>query len=373
MLNASLLEKLTKLPWLLLFAIVTLGAIGVAALYSAGGPNYAFTHAFRFAVLFVFMIAISLMPIRFWGMLAYPLYLLALILLFAVFFLGVTGGGATRWLSIGGLSVQPSEIMKIAMILAVAKYFHSLQQFERSGLWTFFWGACLIGIPTLLILVQPDLGTSIALGISGAAMIFFAGLRWRYILIGIFAGLVLGWGYYQFGMTEYQHQRIETFFSSDDEGDDRGSAYQINQAKITIGSGGAYGKGYLAGQQTQNEYVPEQHTDFIFTAIAEELGFVGSVLVLLIYAFTLMSCLRIGGRSEHVFGRIACAGVMALITTYVVINIYMVMGMLPVVGVPLLFISHGGTAMFTGLVALAAVISTHMHSENHEAPSQGLL
>lgn len=365
----TLVDKIRNLHWSLLLTFIAIASFGTVVLVSvtlkdpqmAGIP---WQHMSRFIFVLIATIGLAVAPIRIWAMIAYPAYLGALFLLVLVEFMGTMGGGAQRWLDIGPTLIQPSEFMKIAILLALARYYHQASENNRTpNLGNHIVAALIIGVPTMLVLRQPDLGTSLMLAATGGVVIFFAGLPWRVIFAGTLAVVLSIWPIYQFGLKDYQKERVYTFL--DPSRDPLGAGYQLQQAKIAIGSGGVEGKGFMQGTQSQNNYIPEQHTDFIFTIIAEEFGFMGSMALLTAWAIALIFGLLIANRSTTVFGGLAAAGVVATLAFYVVVNIGMVMGLMPVVGVPLPLISHGGTAMMTVMLGFSILLMVHIHRDQN--------
>lgn len=360
--------KLFEIDWAFVLLIVLIGSIGVAMLYSVEGgawDPYASRHAIRFAAGFMIMLGVALVPPRFWMGIAYPAYLGALVLLIGVEFFGATRMGAQRWLDLGPMVVQPSELMKIALVLALARYYHDLPLEKVSSLGGLMLPAAMIAIPMALIVRQPDLGTSLLLGATGAAIVFMAGLSWWVILCAALFGVGGAVVYLQFFIQPYQLERIQTFLSP--ESDPMGAGYQILQSKIAIGSGGVTGKGYMQGTQASLDFLPEKQTDFIFTMLSEEFGFLGGVVVLGLYALVLANSIAIAASCKSTFLRLVVMGVATTFALYVFINTGMVMGLLPVVGVPLPMISYGGTVMITVLFGLGLILGAHVH-RNAEPP-----
>ena len=358
----GLREKLYEVNWAFVLLIVLIGMIGAGMLYSVEGgawDPYASRHITRFTAGMAMMLAVALFPPRFWMAVAYPVYIAALILLVGVELFGVTAMGAQRWLDIGPLRLQPSEVMKIALVLALARYYHDLPEDKVSSLGGLLVPAAMIAAPMGLIILQPDLGTSLLVGATGGAIVFMAGLSWRIILGGGLAGLIGGNLFVQYGLHDYQRARIMTFL--DPESDPMGAGYHIMQSKIALGSGGVAGKGYMQGSQAHLNFLPEKQTDFIFTMLGEEFGFIGGVFVLLLYALVLANCLMIAMSCRSTFLRLMVMGVATTFALYVFINVGMVMGVLPVVGVPLPMISYGGTVMMTVLFGLGLILGAHVH------------
>lgn len=354
-------QKLMALNWGLVLLITLTASVGFAMLYSAAGGDiqpWASRQIIRFGVGAFLMLTIALIDIRFWMRWAYLIYGIALALLVAVEFVGMTGMGATRWISLGFFNLQPSEIMKIALVLALARYFHGLS-LDDTGRITFLLPAlALIGLPTLLVLKQPDLGTALLLAAGGSIVLFLAGVRlWKFALAlgAALAALPIAWSQ----LHEYQKGRIMTFMNPED--DPLGAGYHIMQSKIALGSGGVSGKGFLEGTQSHLNFLPEMRTDFIFTMLAEEFGMVGGLALMGLYILILIYAYVIGFRSRHQFGRLVALGIATTFFLYIFINVGMVTGILPVVGVPLPLISYGGTAMLTLLIGFGLLLSVSIH------------
>lgn len=360
--------KMMELNWTLVLLIVLIGGAGVGMLYSVGGGSWepwASRHAIRLAAGVVAMIVIAMFPPRFWMGLAYPIYAVALVLLLGADLFGATVNGSQRWLDIGPIRLQPSELMKIALVFALARFYHDLPTEKVSQLGGLLVPAALIGVPAMLILKQPDLGTTLLLVASGGAVVFLAGLSWKIIIPGAVSALVGGIAFFRYGLEDYQRNRIMTMFNPD--ADPLGDGYQILQSKIALGSGGFTGKGFMEGTQSQLEYLPEKQTDFIFTILGEEFGFVGGVVILTVYALILANTIAIATSCKSTFLRLTTMGVATTFGLYVIINVGMVMGTLPVVGVPLPMISYGGTVMLAVLAGFGLILGAHIH-RNAEPP-----
>jgi rod shape determining protein RodA len=378
--------------WLLILLLTLLASFGVAMLYSvAGDPSlhtpgtpwwrrgswepWAATHAVRYAgALLIMFGAATVIPMRAWRFLAYPAYFGALLLLVGVELYGTTNMGATRWIVLGPVRLQPSEVMKLAIILALARYYHDLAFSSARAVLPFAHipPLVMIAVPALLIVRQPDLGTASLVVVAGVIVVFLSGLRWSHIIMGGVGAVVGSVFLFIYGLRPYQRERILTFLNADnaDQEFQLGAGYHSLQAKIALGSGGMTGKGFGAGTQTQLDFLPEKHTDFIFTVIGEELGFVGCVAVLAVCAALLVVGVSIAMSSRHHFGRLAAMGVCASFAFYVFINVAMVMGLVPVVGVPLPLVSYGGTAMIAVMTAFGLVLNIHLNQEE-ELPRGG--
>ncbi|MEO0466427.1 MAG: rod shape-determining protein RodA [Pseudomonadota bacterium] len=364
----SIPSKLAAMPWSLALLIAGLALAGTGMLFSAtyGDPVYEglpMAHFIRFSIAFVVMIALALVPLSAWARLAYPAYFATLLLLFAVEFFGAVRGGAQRWLEIGPIAVQPSEFMKLALTLALARYYHGAIKAGARGFLMHIPAMVLMLLPASLIFKQPDFGTTLALLASGGVIIFLAGLGWRVITGAILAAVLSVPLIYTNVLEEYQRERVDTFLEqlSGESTDALGDAYQIEQAKIAIGSGGFRGKGLLEGTQSRLDYIPEQHTDFILTVLAEELGFMGAFGLMTVWGVVLGWGLYIAVKCASPFGRFAAGGAVAMVAFYIMFNVGMVLGLLPVVGVPMPLISYGGTAMLTVMAAFGVVLSVSIH------------
>ncbi len=354
-------EKLTSLHWPFVALLLLIGCVGYLVLYSAGGGNHhpwAWRHGARLAFGLSVMLTVALIDIRFWYRWAYVLYGGAFAMLVGVEILGEINKGAQRWVDLGFVQIQPSELMKIGLVLCLARYFHSAYLDEVKRPLYLLPPLAMIGLPAVLVLKQPDLGTSIMLLAVGGSLLFLAGVRlWKFglAIAGVAAALPIAWS----GMHDYQRQRVLTFL--DPETDPLGAGYHIIQSKIALGSGGFWGKGFLMGSQAQLSFLPEKQTDFAFTMLAEETGFVGALIVLLLYLAVIGLSLAVALRATHQFGRLLAMGIGINFFLYVLINVAMVTGLIPVVGVPLPMISYGGTAMLTTLVGFGFLLSVDVH------------
>jgi len=366
--NDDILSRIARLPWIMILIVFGLGVFGVAVLYSATITNptessLPAVHAVRVGVALAFMFALAMTPLGLWSAIAYSAYLGALILLIGVEVAGVTGGGAQRWLQVGPIRVQPSEFMKLALLLALARFYHQQLVNGPAKFYHHLIALVMILMPVGLVFNQPDLGTALMLAATGAAVMFFAGMRYWVIIIGIVAVVLSAPLAYFYVLKDYQRERVLT--AIDPSRDPLGAGYQIQQAEIAIGSGGAQGRGYMKGTQSQLDYIPEQHTDFIFTVIAEEFGFVGAVGLLSAWLLVLALGFFIASRCRSYFGYLAASGAVVTIAFYVFVNIGMVSGLLPVVGVPLPLISYGGTAMLTVMAAVAVICAVNLDRDRH--------
>ena len=379
----TLLYKLTQLHWFLLLTIIALAMFGTLILFSAGSSahdletgglridaSFAIAHMWRFLLMLVVMLAVSLLPLRLWASLAYPGYVIGVILLLLVEVAGNVVNGSQRWLSIGPLTLQPSELMKIAVPLALARFYHQMFAAGRSELWIHIVALVLVAIPVGFVLKQPDLGTALMIMGAGCGVIFFAGIRLSIVGGVILLVAALAPVVYFFGLHDYQRERIHTMW--DPAADPLGAGYQLQQGQIAIGSGGLAGKGFMEGAQKELEYIPEQNTDFIFTIVAEEFGFVGSMVMLLAWAIAIVQGIMVAGSSRSSFGSLAASGFVTTLLLYVGINIGMVIGLLPVVGIPLPLISYGGTAIVTVMVGFGLLMAVHLNRAN-DMTLRGLL
>jgi rod shape determining protein RodA len=366
-------EKLFELNWSIVLLLLLLGTVGVAMLYSAAEGQWnpwASRHLARFSVGVAVMLAVALFPPRFWMGMAYPIYFGALALLVGVEVLGVTINGAQRWLDLGPVRMQPSEIMKIAQVLALARFYHDLPPDKINSPYGLLVPALLIGAPVALILNQPDLGTAVLVAVTGGAIVFLAGLSWRIIIGGIIAAAIAIPAFLRFGLEDYQRQRILTFLNP--EADPQGAGYHIIQSKIALGSGGLTGRGFVQGTQTQLNFLPEKQTDFIFTILGEEFGLIGALAVLALYALVLANAVAIAASCKSVFLRLTVMGIVTTLALYIFINVGMVTGMLPVVGVPLPLISYGGTVMMAVLFGFGLILGAHIHRNADPPRGAGL-
>jgi rod shape determining protein RodA len=355
--------KVWQVNWLYVALLCALAGVGYVALFSAAGgapEPYAARHVLRFTAGLVLMIGIALVDIRFIARLAWPVYLVSLVLLVLVLRYGHAGKGAQRWIDLGGLQVQPSELMKIALVLALASWFHRAS-WERIGNPLFLIVPVIaVLVPVALIVKEPNLGTAVITAILGAAMLFAAGVRWwKFILVALPAPFVAGIAYSH--LHGYQRARIDTFLHP--ESDHLGAGYNIIQSKIALGSGGMWGKGFLQGTQGHLDFLPEKQTDFIFTMIGEEFGYAGGVAVMALLGLIVLGGMAIALRCRHQFGRLVAFGIAMNFFLYVFVNIAMVMGAIPVGGVPLPLVSHGGSAMITVMIGFGVLMSVHVHRD----------
>jgi rod shape determining protein RodA len=377
------LTKIARLPWGIILLILAMALVGAGMLFSVAwdpvrdAPNPAQSylwrnHIERSLLAMGVMLVLAITPLSIWARLAVPAYLVTLVLLVLVNQFGTMGGGAQRWLQVGPVQIQPSEFAKLAVILAVARYYHILPQMrrnERLPLAAHLVALAIILLPAGLVFIQPDFGTTLALVAAGIMIIFFAGLSGKIIGGVVAAGLAAVPVIYIAVLEPYQRERVDTFLAglTGQTTNGLGESYQIEQAKIAIGAGSWNGRGFLNGIQSQQDYVPEQHTDFILTIIAEEFGFIGAVGMLTVFAFLIGWSFYVGISSRSWFGRFAAIGAASTIAFYTIFNVAMVIGLLPVVGMPLPLISYGGTALLTVMASFGLIISVYMHRDDKVA------
>lgn len=361
--NVTLGEKLIAFNWGLALLLILVAFIGFLSLYSAGGGNFdpwASRHAVRFSFGLLGLFITAMIDIRFWRNISYIFYIFAFLLLVAVEVKGHIGMGAQRWISLGFINLQPSEVMKVALILALANFYQKRDPEHITHITELIPPLFLIALPAALVLKQPDLGTALMLTAVGIGIMFLAGVRiWLFVVGGVLglASIPIGWQF----LHDYQKKRILTFLNP--ESDPLGSGYHVTQSKIALGSGGVSGKGFLEGTQSHLNFLPEKQTDFIFTLFAEEWGLMGGIALLALFALILFYGLLISLRIRHQFGRILVMGIMLNFFLYIFINIAMVMGLIPVVGVPLPLVSYGGTVMLTTMFAFGLVCSASIHRD----------
>ena len=356
-----LMSKIMDLHGSMMIVLLCIAGIGFAMLYSASSGDFtklAGRQMVVFAIGFTCMVIIALVHIRWWWKLSYAIYGLGLVMLIAVEILGDIGGGAQRWLDLGFVRLQPSEIMKIGLVMALSRYYHGLTLDDVKNLKSLIKPALLIGLPAILVLRQPDLGTMLLIAAGGTTILFVAGVPRKVFIVGAVVG-VLGaiGGFYQ--LHDYQRDRVFTFLDPDS--DPLGTGYHIQQSKIALGSGGVSGKGFMQGTQSHLNFLPEKHTDFIFTALAEEFGFVGGITLVILYAVLIGYGFLIALSARNHFARLLAVGVTTTFFLYVFINIAMVMGLIPVVGVPLPLVSFGGSAMMTLLIGMGLLMNVYVH------------
>lgn len=348
---------LRGIPWRVLIPLTLLVCFGATVLYSAAGGSlqpYALSHLIRYAVFLVMALIISRLPRELVQFAAYPAYGAVLLLLMAVEAIGAIGGGSQRWLDLGFMTLQPSELMKPGIVLVLAMFYHSIPPGFMGSWRALVPAGVLIGFPMALVLLQPDLGTALAIGFGGVVVMFLAGIPARWFVGGGIAAVVATPLAYFFGLHDYQRARVTTFL--DPESDPLGTGYHITQSKIAIGSGGLTGKGFGLGSQSHLNYLPEPHTDFVFATMAEEWGLLGGLFVLLVFGIVLRWGWTVARRAPDRFSSLLAGGMTATIFFYVAINLLMVMGLAPVVGIPLPFMSHGGSSMMTNMICIGTLM-----------------
>ena len=359
----SLGEKLRQVTWGLALTIAAIAAVGLTMLYSAAGGDWdpwASRQAARFALGFAIMIAVATVDIRIWMKVAYPFYAISLALLVAVEIMGEIGMGAQRWLDLGFVQIQPAELAKIAIVLAIARHFHGLTHEQIGNPLHLIWPLLLAAVPAFLIFKQPKLGTTLVVLATTGIVFFMAGVRiWKFVLVGLAGAAIVpvAWSL----LRDYQKNRVLMFLNP--ESDPLGAGYHIIQSKIALGSGGVWGKGLLGGTQSHLQFLPEKQTDFIFTMLSEEFGFVGGLALIGLYTVVVLYGLGIAYRARSQFGRLVAIGILSGIYLNALINMAMVMGLVPVVGEPLPLVSYGGTSMLTLLFGIGILIGVYVHRD----------
>jgi rod shape determining protein RodA len=357
--SASILpEPVARQPWRVILPLTALNLFGSAVLYSAAQGNlwpWAVIHMVHFAVFLAMALIMARFPREMYKFAAYPVYVVILVMLLLVEALGIVGGGSQRWLNLGFMTLQPSELMKPAIVLVLARFFDSLPPSLTVSWRGLAPAAALLAVPAAFVMLQPDLGTALAICFGAVVVIFLAGLpiRW-FVGAGLAAAVAIPFAYFLL-LHDYQRRRVTTFL--DPESDPLGSGYHITQSKIAIGSGGFGGKGFGNGTQSHLEYLPESHTDFVFATMAEEWGMLGGLFVLLVFGVILRWGLNVARSSPDRFSRLLAAGMTSTIFFYVAINLMMVMGLAPVVGIPLPFVSHGGSSLMTNMICIGTIMA----------------
>ena len=360
----SFLDKLLSLDYFLILIVISIGAISVFAIYSTESGEFSYytkNHLIRLLAFFLMFLFLSFIRISFWYRHSYIFYVLCLFLLITVLFFGITASGSQRWVDLYFLNLQPSELMKIAIILCFSRYYHRIQSADVQSYKFILVPMILLIIPCYLVINQPDLGTAILIAGTGLIIIWLAGINIKYF---VYSGLLLlvSLPFVISILKPYQKSRILTFFNP--ERDPLGAGYQIIQSKIAIGSGGFFGKGFLKGTQSYLEFLPEKHTDFIFTLFSEEFGFIGSIILLFLYILLIYRVISIGFFARSFFAKLYCFGFASAIFIYVFVNISMVLGMLPIVGAPLPIMSYGGSSMLSIMLGLSIVMSSRIYSQD---------
>ena len=357
----TLFQKIKSLDFILIFCILILGIISSLAMYSTDGGEVLYhtkSHIIRFVIFFLLMIILSFVNIKFWYSAGYFLYAMILASLLWASLYGITASGSQRWISLYFINLQPSELMKISIIICLAKYYHRNQIEKVNDFRNLFFPIMILILPISLVVSQPDLGTSILIALSGIVVLWLSGVNIKYFVYS-FLILIISAPFIITILEPYQKLRILTFFDPDR--DPLGAGYQVIQSKIAVGSGGIFGKGFLKGTQSYLEFLPEKHTDFIFTLFAEEQGLIGSLFLLIIYVIIIYRILKIGSISKNFFARIFCYGFASAIFLYIFVNMSMVLGLLPIVGSPLPIMSYGGSSMLATMIGFAVVLSAKIH------------
>ena len=359
----SFFSKFKNFDYILLTCILFLGFISLATMYSTDGGKVLFhtkSHFIKLVTFTAMMVIFSLINIKFWFTVGYLIYLAVIGLLVWTYLFGIQSSGSQRWIDLYFINLQPSELMKICIILCLAKYFHRMKLENVNSIYTILTSLIIILLPMGLVIVQPDLGTSLLIAISGIAVLWFAGINHKYFIYTML-GFLISLPFIISFLKPYQKLRVLTFLNPDR--DPLGAGYQIIQSKIAVGSGGIFGKGFLKGTQSYLEFLPEKHTDFIFTLFSEEFGFVGSAILLLIYAIIIYRVLAIGSNSRSYFAKIFCYSFGVAIFVYIAINMSMVLGLLPIVGSPLPIMSYGGSSMLATMLGFGIVMSSRVHNQ----------
>ena len=362
-LNSELtfIQKVKKLDYILIFSILLLSIISLLVMYSTDGGEILYhtkSHFVKLVVFFLLMLAISFFNIKIWHISSYYIYIAGLILLIWVSFYGVKVSGSQRWIDLYFIVLQPSELMKIGIILCLAKYYHRLKLDNANSFLSIVISLSIILIPLILVLAQPDLGTSILIALSGLIILWLGGVKVKYFIFS-FITFLISLPFIISFLKPYQKLRILTFLDPDR--DPLGAGYQIIQSKIAIGSGGLQGKGFLKGTQSYLDFLPEKHTDFIFTLFSEEFGFIGSIVLLIIYSIIIIRIIRVGAISRSNFAKLFCFGFAFAIFIYIVVNLAMVLGLLPIVGSPLPIMSYGGSSMLATMTGFGIVMSAKIN------------
>jgi rod shape determining protein RodA len=357
-------DKLLDVNWGLVLLIAVIAVAGFVTLYSVAGGNFnpwATHQIVLFAVGCIGLVAMAVIDVRVWMSFAYPAYGVALLLLIAVWVAGHVGLGAQRWIALGPLELQPSELMKISLVLALARFLHGKSVEEVSKPLNLLIALSMIGIPALLVVMEPNLGTTLIIVMDGCALLFLAGLSWYWIVPALAAVAIAVPTAWRFVLHDYQKARVMTFMNP--EADALGAGWNITQAKIAIGSGGFSGKGFLQGTQSRLNFLPEKQTDFAITNFAEEFGFVGTVALLILFAVVIFYGLQIAMSARSQFSRLLAMGITLNFFFYIMVNGLMVMGLIPVVGIPMPLVSYGGTAMLTVMFGFGLLMSVHVHRQ----------
>ena len=361
--SMGLKDKIFSMDYVLVISIFILGIISMFAMYSTDGGEFKYhtnSHILRFFVFFVCFFVVSLIKIRFWHDQSYLIYILFFLLLLGVKYFGLTSSGSKRWLDLYVMNLQPSELMKVGLILFLAKYYHRLPVDSMNSIRYLVIPLVALVAPLLLVATQPDLGTTILIAAGGIVVAWLAGVKVKFFAISGLILITLLPVAVSF-LKPYQKSRILTFLNP--ERDPLGAGYQIIQSKIAIGSGGFFGKGFLNGSQSYLDYLPEKHTDFIFTLFSEEFGFSGSLSILILYSIIISRIIKIGNQTRSNFGKLYCYSFATAFFIYVVVNMMMVLGLLPIVGSPLPIMSYGGSSMMAIMFGLGIVMSCKIYKD----------
>ena len=361
--SGSFFEKIRSIDYLLIIIILILGIISSFAMYSTDGGKFLYhtkSHILRFGIFFVLFLVLSFVQTKVWHRIGYIFYLVILFMLFWALYFGVTASGSQRWISLYVFNLQPSELMKIAIIISFAKFYHRTKSMDVNRIKNVVQPLVILTIPIFLVIAQPDLGTAILIAGTGISVMWLSGLKLKYFVYSFLILMVTA----PFAISllkPYQKLRVLTFFNPDR--DPLGAGYQIIQSKIAVGSGGLLGKGFLKGTQSYLEFLPEKHTDFIFTLFSEEFGFVGSIFLLILYVILIYRIILIGFKSRNYFGKLYCFGFASAIFIYVMVNMSMVLGILPIVGSPLPIMSYGGSSMLATMMGLSIVMGCKIYAK----------
>ena len=359
----SFFEKIRSIDYLLIIIILILGIVSSFAMYSTDGGEFLYhtkSHILRFGIFFVLFLVLSFVQTKVWHRIGYIFYLVILFMLFWALYFGVTASGSQRWISLYVFNLQPSELMKIAIIISFAKFYHRTKSMEVNRIKNVVQPLVTLTIPIFLVIAQPDLGTAILIAGTGISVMWLSGLKLKYFVYSFLILMVTA----PFAISllkPYQKLRVLTFFNPDR--DPLGAGYQIIQSKIAVGSGGVTGKGFLKGTQGYLEFLPEKHTDFIFTLFSEEFGFVGSIFLLILYVILIYRIILIGFKNRNYFGKLYCFGFASAIFIYVMVNMSMVLGILPIVGSPLPIMSYGGSSMLATMMGLSIVMGCKIYAK----------
>ena len=361
--SLSIIDRIREINIFLVCLLLTTFLFGLLSLYSVADANFdpwARNHLIRFVISAILFFIISIIDIKIILKLTYPLFVINILVLVLIMFIGTETYGATRWIRIAGVSLQPSEFIKVSLILCLAKYYHSIPIIEASKISRMIIPVIITLIPVGLVIIQPDLGTSIIILIGAGSIFWIVGINYKYFIVALLsacASIPVGWQY----LHNYQKERVFTFFNP--ERDPLGNGYHIMQSKIALGSGGFAGKGYLEGTQSHLNFLPEMHTDFIFTMYGEEFGFIGTFLLLIIYLSIILVSFNLATKSRSSFGKYLSCGLIFLFFSHVFINVGMVMGLLPVVGVPLPLISYGGSSMLATMIGFGLIMNCYINRD----------